>query len=346
MSYKSPAPTPSNPLPASTEPQAQAQNAATGSPSAQAVAAQQSDNVAHALAGAGGGLLSMALTYPLITLSTRAQVESKKADTNVVQAIKRILEREGLGGLYAGLESALFGITVTNFVYYYWYEFTRAYFTRTMQRSRLSTLESMAAGAIAGSATVLITNPIWVVNTRMTARKEETSEPVLPTKEGEASAPAEKKKAPNTLSTFLKIIREDGVTRLFAGVLPALVLVINPILQYTIFEQLKQVLEKRRKVTARDSFLLGALGKLAATSITYPYITVKSRAHVATGAGSKEGMTASLKRIVREEGVAGLYGGIGPKVTQSVLTAAFLFAFKDILYDATVKARRTISKKA
>lgn len=179
-----------------------------------------------------------------------------------------------------------------------------------MQRSRLSTLESMAAGAIAGSATVLITNPIWVVNTRMTARKEETSEPVLPTKEGETVASAEKKKAPNTLSTFLKIIREDGVTRLFAGVLPALVLVINPILQYTIFEQLKQVLEKRRKVTARDSFLLGALGKLAATSITYPYITVKSRAHVATGAGSKEGMTASLKRIVREEGVAGLYGGM------------------------------------
>jgi hypothetical protein len=61
-------------------------------------------------------------------------------------------------------------------------------------------------------------------------------------------------------------------------------------------------------VTARDSFLLGALGKLAATSITYPYITVKSRAHVATGEG-REGMTASLKRIVREEGVAGLYGG-------------------------------------
>ncbi|KAM0713497.1 hypothetical protein Q7P37_010459 [Cladosporium fusiforme] len=318
---------------------------------AQAVASQQSDNVAHALAGAGGGLLSMALTsvqpsgYPLITLSTRAQVESKKGDTNVINAVRKIVAREGFGGLFAGLESALFGITVTNFVYYYWYEFTRAYFTRTMNRSRLSTLESMAAGAIAGSATVLITNPIWVVNTRMTARKEETAEPLLPTKEGEVPAPVEKKRAPNTISTFLKIIREDGPSRLFAGVLPALVLVINPILQYTIFEQLKQALEKRRKVTARDSFLLGALGKLAATSITYPYITVKSRAHVATGEGSKEGMTASLKRIVREEGVAGLYGGIAPKVTQSVLTAAFLFAFKDILYDATIKARRNIAAR-
>ena len=31
--------------------------------------------------------------------------------------------------------------------------------------------------------------------------------------------------------------------------------------------------------------------------------------------------------------------GIGPKVSQSVLTAAFLFAFKDVLYDMTVKAR-------
>ena len=161
----------------------------------------------------------------------------------------------------------------------------------------------MAAGALAGSATVLITNPIWVVNTRMTARKSESDEPL---KVGDVEV--EKKGKPNTVSTFLKIIREDGPGRLFAGVLPALVLVINPILQYTIFEQLKQVLEKRRKVTATDSFLLGALGKLAATSITYPYITVKSRAHVATGEG-REGMTASLKRIVREEGVAGLYGG-------------------------------------
>lgn len=199
----------------------------------------------------------------------------------------------------------------------------------------------MAAGALAGSATVLITNPIWVVNTRMTARENEASS--LPTKEGEAP---KKAPTPGTISTVLKIIREDGFMRLFAGVLPALVLVINPILQYTIFEQLKQAVEKRRKVTPTDSFVLGALGKLAATSITYPYITVKSRAHVASSDSPKEGMTATLKRIYRDEGIGGLYGGIGPKVTQSVITAAFLFAFKDALYDMTVKARRSVTKKA
>ena len=32
--------------------------------------------------------------------------------------------------------------------------------------------------------------------------------------------------------------------------------------------------------------------------------------------------------------------GIGPKVVQSVITAAFLFAFKDALYELSVQARR------
>jgi solute carrier family 25 (peroxisomal adenine nucleotide transporter), member 17 len=82
-------------------------------------AAQQGDNIAHALAGAGGGLLSMTLTYPLITLSTRAQVESKRAQTSTLDAVRHIVQREGITGLYAGLDSALFGISVTNFVYYY-----------------------------------------------------------------------------------------------------------------------------------------------------------------------------------------------------------------------------------
>lgn len=70
MSDRVAAPTPSNPLPTSTQPQAQAQNAPLGSPAGHAIAAQQSDNVAHALAGAGGGLLSMALTWvPVVETS-------------------------------------------------------------------------------------------------------------------------------------------------------------------------------------------------------------------------------------------------------------------------------------
>ena len=185
------------------------------------------------------------------------------------------------------------------------YEWTRAAFERAAIRagrasSKLTTVESMLAGALAGSATVLITNPIWVVNTRMTARQNNTEE-LLP-----GSRPTRK---PSTLATLIKLFREEGPSALFAGVLPALVLVINPILQYTIFEQLKNAMEKRRRVLPRDVFVLGALGKLAATSITYPYITVKSRMHVAGGEGPKDNVVGSLRRIVQEEGWRGLYKG-------------------------------------
>lgn len=287
----------------------------------------------------------MALTYPLITLSTRAQVESKRADSGFLDAVQRIVQREGVTGLYAGLDSALFGISVTNFVYYYWYEWTRSGFekaaiTAGRASKKLTTVESMIAGAIAGSATVLLTNPIWVVNTRMTTRKrnKESDESLLPG----AKAP----KAPTTVGTLLALLKEEGPQALFAGVVPALVLVINPILQYTIFEQLKNTIEKKRRITPTIAFMLGALGKLFATSITYPYITVKSMAHVAGRDGEKENMLQAMRRVIREEGYAGLYKGIGPKVSQSVLTAAFLFAFKDVLYEQTIKIRRTMAAKA
>lgn len=170
---------------------------------------------------------------------------------------------------------------------------------------RLTTVESMIAGAIAGSATVLLTNPIWVVNTRMTARKrnEESDESLLPGKLGGG------KKAPTTVGTLLALLKDEGPQALFAGVVPALVLVINPILQYTIFEQLRNALEKRRRITPQDAFVMGALGKLLATSITYPYITVKSRMHVAGRDGGNENTMQKLRTIIKQEGYSGLYRG-------------------------------------
>ncbi|KAK4167326.1 mitochondrial carrier domain-containing protein [Cladorrhinum sp. PSN259] len=314
----------------------------------------QNDNVAHALAGAGGGILSMALTYPLITLSTRAQVESKRAETAFLAAVQNIVAREGVSGLYSGLSSALFGISVTNFVYYYWYEWTRAFFETAAEKAgraskKLTTVESMIAGAIAGSATVILTNPIWVVNTRMTTRKsaEEKDEKDGSDLEagGEQHKPKPQKRL-STIGTLLSLLQKEGPQALFAGVVPALVLVINPILQYTLFEQMKNALEKKRRITPAVAFFLGALGKLFATSVTYPYITVKSQMHVQSGTGKKEGVTEALKRVVREEGYAGLYRGIGPKVTQSVVTAACLFAFKDVLYKYSVRLRGSVARKA
>lgn len=287
------------------------------------------ENVAHALSGAGGGALSMVVTYPLITLSTRAQTESarlnakeknvpgKQAKISTLEAAKRIVQREGVSGLYSGLDSALFGISVTNFIYYYFYEGTKSVLQTRKAAKNLSTAESMLAGTIAGSTTSILTNPIWVVNTRMTVRDG-----------GEKAT---------TIGTITDIIHRDGVKAFFSGIGPALILVINPVLQYTIFEQLRNVIEKKRKMTPIDAFFIGALGKIIATSVTYPYITLKSRLQLRKREGSESSsLIKGIQQIIERDGVSGLYKGLNTKVAQSALTSAFLFFFKEQLFAAAV----------
>jgi solute carrier family 25 (peroxisomal adenine nucleotide transporter), member 17 len=216
-----------------------------------------------------------------------------------------------VAGLYSGINSALFGISVTNFIYYYWYEWTKAFFEAAATKAgratkKLTTVESMIAGAIAGSATVIITNPIWVLNTRMTTRKQRVKQA------DEESLTETRPSLPlTTMGTLLSMLKNEGPQAFFAGIVPALVLVINPILQYTLFEQMKNAVEKKRRVTPTIAFFLGALGKLFATSVTYPYITVKSQMHVA-GNGKKEAMAEAIGRVVKEEGYSGLYKGTFP----------------------------------
>ncbi|KAI8806450.1 mitochondrial carrier domain-containing protein [Cladochytrium replicatum] len=298
-----------------------------------------SDNVAHALAGAAGGMVSMALTYPLTTVSVRHQVQkstvSKDAYKSQLDAFRKIIKEEGVQGFYSGINSALFGIAVTQGIYYYFYEKVKGIFEEAAEgRKNMTVVESMSAGALAGAATAIMTNPIWVVNTRQTVKKQPADEDAKP-------GPTAAQKL-GFFQTALKIVKEDGVQGLFQGIVPALILVINPIIQYTVFEQLKAVMSKSKKaLSSFDFFLLGAVSKLAATGITYPYIVVKSRMQLKQSASSEaryNSVMDGLNKILKNEGVKGLYKGIETKLLQSVLTSAFTFAFKEFFFEKAVLA--------
>ncbi|KAF4619556.1 hypothetical protein D9613_005237 [Agrocybe pediades] len=299
-----------------------------------------SDSAIHAIAGAAGGIVAMSATYPLIFLSTRAAVETKKEQKSTYQAIVDIIKREGALGLYSGLSSSLLGIAVTNGVYYYFYERSREIIlrARTGTNKALSTPESMLTGLIAGSATTVLSNPIWVIQTSQAVRTMGEDNQAITTKKL------------GFLETVQSILAKDGVGAFWRGIGPALVLVINPIIQYTAFEQLKNFIVSRRTsklraagaatavavLTDMDFFLLGALSKLIATTLTYPYIVVKSRLQAGSANALKyKSSLDGLLTIVKEEGIEGLYKGVGSKVVQSVLTAAILFAGQRRIFEMT-----------
>lgn len=293
----------------------------------------------------------MSVTYPLIVLSTRAAVETRSESKSTSQAVLDIVKREGVRGLYGGLNSSLLGIAVTNGVYYYFYERSRGTILKSREGSKaLSTLESILAGFIAGSATTVISNPIWVVQTSQAVRIE------VPSSDPTQARQVEKKLG--FFETIQKILEKDGVGAFWRGIGPALVLVINPVLQYTVFEQLKNTLIRRRTVGLRasgagskvavlsdwDFFLLGALSKLVATGSTYPYVVMKSRMQAGHAESLKyKSSLHGLATILKEEGFQGLYRGVGSKLTQSVLTAAILFAGQRRFYEIT---KRVISQMA
>lgn len=281
------------------------------------------NEIAHALAGAGGGALLMVVTYPLVMLSTLAQTTKKKKDDAAKKDVLAadIWRTKGFRGFYLGLELALFGITFSNFIYYYFYEWTGNIFKRGRKGRGLSTMQLIVTGAFAGAMTCIGTNPLWVANTRMMTLGKKGSQ--------------------LTLRTILEIVETDGVATLFAGVLPALVLVVNPIIQYTIFEQIKNAIVLAGGAgafTAVKAFFIGAFGKLVATTLTYPYITLKLRMHVKKKeVGGELSMTQEVRRIVREEGLEGLYRGLAVKLFQLIMTAAFLFYFKEELLSGSVR---------
>ncbi|KAH7887768.1 peroxisomal membrane protein PMP47B [Phlebopus sp. FC_14] len=297
-----------------------------------------SDSAIHSLAGAAGRIVAMSATYPLVVLSTRAAVETKSDGKSVAQAVLDITKREGIQGLYIGLSSSLAGVAVTNGVYYYFYERSRAILLNSRQGSKtLGTWESMLAGLIAGSATTIISNPIWVV---------QTSQAVCNVK-GNSTDSSERY---GLVETIQNILAKDGVAGFWRGIGPALVLVINPVIQYTVFEQAKNFMIKSRTAKLRahgltsavavlndwDFFLLGALSKLVATGTTYPYIVVKSRLQAAQAHAERyKSSFHAIATILKEEGFRGLYKGAGSKLLQSVLTAAILFAGQRRIYELT-----------
>ncbi|GAA5886785.1 hypothetical protein JCM5296_006401 [Sporobolomyces johnsonii] len=313
-----------------------------------------SDSATHAVAGAAGGCIAMAITYPLVNLSTRSQVAAKTEKQSTRAAALKIIQRDGVVGLYDGLSSSLLGIAVTNGIYYLFFEEARAMVLKSRKsgKATLSTFESILVSAFAGAATSIMSNPIWVVNTRQTVRTTVASESSLPTSTSKEIV----EKRLSIWQTILYILRTDGPAAFFHGLGPALILVSNPILQFTLFEQLKNFILRRRALrltkahasapplTDLDFFVLGAITKLFATGITYPYLTVKARMQ----AGNAEGKSYNssfdgLRKIISQDGVQGLYRGVGPKLTQSVATAAILFLAKEKIYNAT---KKTLSKVA
>jgi adenine nucleotide transporter 17 len=255
-------------------------------------------------------------TYPLLVTTNRLQTVRRNAGTNgeitkgyenTLEAFKTILN-EGVSSLYAGYESAVIGTAYSNAVYYYLYQFLNELATYMTQHKPLHLTDNILVAGLSGAATAVASNPIWVVNTRM-------------------SIEAKKGQGKNLLATLIEMVKQEGVSSLFAGVLPALILVANPVINYVLFERI-QIALKSRRLNPWQLFVVSLFTKAVAAFVTHPYLVIKTRMQ-ATQKHADAGVVNLISATLREEGIAGLFSGLSTKLVHSVLTSALLFLIKD-----------------
>lgn len=155
-------------------------------------------------------------------------------------------------------------------------------------------------GIIAGVANVAITTPLWVVNNRL---KSPNGQPFS-----------------GLLDGLIYIANKEGLSSLWSGVGPSLLLVSNPAIQFTIYEALKRNFNTK---SAAAFFVMGAISKAAATVLTYPLQLVQARQR--HGKDAKLETVALLLGILKRQGAGALFRGLEAKLLQTVLTAALMF---------------------
>ena len=211
--------------------------------------------------------------------------------------------------------------TIAEYAYFFFYSFVRgAYIKRRTppggKTPALSTAAELLLGALAGALAQIFTIPVSVIATRQqvgSTKRTVKKRVVVPQANGAANgngnAPTEKQEEGESVEKWIEeeeyvdnsfwgvgreIVQEEGVTGLWLGIRPGLVLTVNPAITYGVFERIKSVLllaqEKAAaaaasaatapsngKLTPGMNFLVGALSKTLATVVTYPYIMAKVR---------------------------------------------------------------------
>ncbi|KAI9851050.1 MAG: hypothetical protein M1838_004576 [Thelocarpon superellum] len=314
---------------------------------------------AYLVAGGIGGMNAAFLTSPLDVLKTRlqsdyyqAQLIASRAARQVpalsslsvsqsavlhvretVQILVSIHRTEGWRALFKGLGPNLTGVVPARAVNFYAYGNGKRLLSKHFNHGDEAAWVHLCAAANAGIITGTVTNPIWLVKTRLQLDRSHAEQPG-------SVAP---RRYQNSWDCTRQVVRHEGIRGLYRGLSASYLGVSESTLQWVLYEQMKRYLGQRdarlaasgQPPTWWDATVgwtgkLGAAGsaKLFAAIVTYPHEVVRTRLRQAPrhdGQLQYTGLLQCFRLIWRDEGMAGLYGGLTPHLLRVVPSAAIMF---------------------
>ncbi|KAG5186102.1 folate transporter, partial [Tribonema minus] len=234
----------------------------------------------HLIAGTVAGVTSTTALYPLDLIKTHYQAydKGKSPYRSLGAAFTTIVKQNGWSGLYSGLGPAVLGSGVSWGGYFYLYEWAKTSMRRFSDTEKLGPVHHLTAGMAAGNALVLLTNPIWLVKTRMQLQQQQQQR---------STAAAGRRPYTGLSDAVATIVREEGALALYKGVVPALLLSGQGALQFAAYEWLKaRVPRNLAQNDPHESLLMGASSKVFASLVRTPNMlltlirTAAARSHI------------------------------------------------------------------
>mmetsp|Transcript_12030 Transcript_12030/g.17903 ORF Transcript_12030/g.17903 Transcript_12030/m.17903 type:complete len:319 (+) Transcript_12030:47-1003(+) len=283
----------------------------------------------HAIAGTVGGQVTMTTFFPLDLIRQNKQAYVEYRNSSVQEVAQDLISKHGgIHGLYNGLGPNLLALAASNFVYFYVNNTIKVAFRKRKGSNQISVLENILLNMVAGACNVIITNPLWVVNIRLKLQKKrKLIEAAKNVDEPEDISKARKSiHYKGIMDAFRKILNNEGWEAFWNGAIASLIMVINPTIQFVLYDTFTSILTKnnKKKLGSLQVFFLAALAKLIASCLTYPIQTVQTRLR-----NDKSGYYTSnidaVQKIFSEGGLPAFYKGIQINMVQKVLMAAFHF---------------------
>ncbi|UJR36448.1 hypothetical protein I4U23_029171 [Adineta vaga] len=251
-------------------------------------------------------------------LSSSSSIESKRP--SIIKAFRYILRYEGMPGLFKGLIPNLVGVAPSRAIYFFAYANTKSFLVDTMERE--TPLVHVLSAATAGIAMSTCTNPLWFVKTR------------LQLDQGNLRAN----------DVIRKVYREDGIRGFYKGISASYLGVSETIVHFVIYEQIKAQIQLNQNHSSDDPDLFNfisylgaaACSKSCASTLCYPHEVIRTRLREE---GTKyRTLIQTLKTVIREESISGLYRGLLTHLIRQIPNTAIMMSTYEIviaLFSAT-----------